>query len=113
MSETSTIVSPAIEALNGIPYVVAYRVHAGTLRVGRHYVHQNKPGAVDIMCTVRGVPLAIECKLPGEKPTPEQLREHARLKLAGATVVVAHSVADCIEAVRWALRQNGGASCRA
>jgi len=33
----------------------------------------------------------VECKAPGEKPRPEQLREHERLRALGLTVVVLDS----------------------
>lgn len=33
----------------------------------------------------------VECKAPGEKPRPEQLREHERLRARGFTVVVLDS----------------------
>ncbi|MDL4915489.1 MAG: VRR-NUC domain-containing protein [Enterobacterales bacterium endosymbiont of Blomia tropicalis] len=33
----------------------------------------------------------VECKAPGEKPRPEQLREHERLRAHGLTVVVLDS----------------------
>ncbi|MBE5253379.1 VRR-NUC domain-containing protein [Mixta mediterraneensis] len=33
----------------------------------------------------------IECKAPGEKPRPEQLREHERLQALGFSVVVLDS----------------------
>lgn len=33
----------------------------------------------------------VECKAPGEKPRPEQLREHERLRTLGFTVVVLDS----------------------
>lgn len=33
----------------------------------------------------------VECKAPGEKPRPEQLREHERLRALGVTVVVLDS----------------------
>ncbi|MBT9431653.1 VRR-NUC domain-containing protein [Candidatus Sodalis endolongispinus] len=51
---------------------------------------------------VRGVPdrvvllpggriVFVECKAPGEKPLPEQLRQHARLHALGFDVVVLDS----------------------
>ena len=33
----------------------------------------------------------VECKAPGEKPRPEQVREHERLRARGFTVVVLDS----------------------
>ena len=33
----------------------------------------------------------VECKAPGEKPRPEQLREHERLRAQGFTVIVLDS----------------------
>ena len=43
-------------------------------------------------------PLFIEAKRPGEKATPAQLREHARLREQGATVFVAddYDIVDLI-----------------
>ncbi|PIJ50648.1 nuclease [Erwinia sp. OLTSP20] len=38
-----------------------------------------------------GRAIFVECKAPGEKPRPEQLREHERLRALGFTVVVLDS----------------------
>jgi hypothetical protein len=38
-----------------------------------------------------GKVIFVECKAPSEKPRPEQLREHERLRALGFTVVVLDS----------------------
>lgn len=45
-------------------------------------------GAPDLLVLTPGHHFFIEVKAPGEKPRPEQLREHARLRAAGFDVFV-------------------------
>lgn len=49
-------------------------------------------GAPDLLILLPGQHFFIEAKAPGEKPRPEQVREHARLVKAGFDVVVIDSV---------------------
>lgn len=45
-------------------------------------------GAPDLLVLMPGDHFFIEVKAPGEKPRPEQLREHERLRIAGFDVFV-------------------------
>lgn len=45
-------------------------------------------GAPDLLVLLPGHHFFIEAKAPGEKPRPEQLREHERLRKAGFDVFV-------------------------
>lgn len=48
-------------------------------------------GAPDRFCYWQGISAFIEVKRPGEQPTPQQAREHARLRAAGLHVYVVDS----------------------
>lgn len=49
-------------------------------------------GAPDLLVLLPGMHFFIEAKAPGEKPRPEQLREHDRLRKAGIDVYVLDNV---------------------
>lgn len=51
-------------------------------------------GAPDLLILLPGRHLFVEAKAPGEKPRPEQLREHERLRAAGFSVHVVSSEAE-------------------
>ena len=91
MSETSTIVTPLLKALNGIPGVICLRLHAGTTPVRGGYIRQNEKGTPDLLVLLPE-PLFIECKLPGEKLSAEQLRFRGRAQKNGITVETAFDV---------------------
>lgn len=104
MSETSSIVTPLIKALNAVPGVFAHRVFTGTAAVRRGYLHGAEKGTPDIHVTVRGMSLWFEAKAPkGGRVSPEQLEQHERLRRAGARVEVVTSVAEGIAVVREVL----------
>lgn len=43
----------------------------------------------DRICLMpHGVTIFVECKAPGQKPTPQQVREHERFRALGHTVLV-------------------------
>lgn len=54
-------------------------------------------GAPDILVLFPGRHFFVEVKAPGEKPRPEQLREHERLRKAGFDVFVIDSEEGCGE----------------
>jgi len=58
-----------------------------------------RPGCPDDRVMLPGNCFWAECKAPGEKPTPAQLREHARMRSLGEVV----HVIDSFEAVDRAL----------
>lgn len=105
MSETSEIVTPAMNAINKIPGVACIRVHSGRVKVARGWMKQNRKGSPDLLAVVNGRAVFMEAKKQGEKLTPDQEQEHERLRRAGATVVVIHSPDEAIAAVmgvrRW------------
>lgn len=51
-------------------------------------------GAPDLLILLPGKHFFVEAKAPGEKPRPEQLREHERLRAAGFSVYVVSSEAE-------------------
>ncbi|MBD2797204.1 VRR-NUC domain-containing protein [Xenorhabdus sp. 18] len=56
------------------------------------FVSPGRRGVPDrIVVLPDGRVVFVECKAPGEKPRPDQLREHERLRALGQTVVVLDS----------------------
>lgn len=107
MNETSSIVTPLIKALNGIPGVFAHRVLSGNAAVRGGRVHGAEKGTPDVHVTVRGMSLWFEAKLAKSgRVSPEQLAQHARLRRAGARVEVVTSVAEGIATVREILEES-------
>lgn len=70
--------------------------------------HRNRPdkkttaikGDPDFLCTLANRCLYIECKVPGGKLSKDQEKRITYLRRAGNTVKIAHSVEECIQAVR-------------
>ncbi len=54
----------------------------------------SEPGCSDVLCCWRGRFLAVECKRPGEKPTPEQESFLELVRRKGGVAIVAHGVED-------------------
>jgi hypothetical protein len=103
-NETNAIVWPLIRALNDLPGVQAWRNNTGTLRDenGRPVQFGLCVGSSDVIGVVRiagfGCFFAIECKRPGETPTPDQL---AFLELVRRMGGAANWVTDWESGVRW------------
>ncbi|MDC9588866.1 VRR-NUC domain-containing protein [Xenorhabdus sp. XENO-10] len=56
------------------------------------FVSPGRRSIPDRICILPGGRVIfVECKAPGEKPRPEQLREHERLRALGCSVVVLDS----------------------
>ncbi|MEQ1975016.1 VRR-NUC domain-containing protein [Xenorhabdus sp. SGI240] len=56
------------------------------------FVSPGRRGVPDrIVVLPNGRVIFVECKAPGEKPRPDQLREHERLRALGQEVVVLDS----------------------
>lgn len=103
MSETSQIVTPAIDALNAIPRVWARRLHSGKVKVRGAWMHLGDAGAPDFFALVDGRPIFFEAKLPKGLVTEEQIAEHGRIRRAGGTVHVVRSVREVMDVVRVVL----------
>ncbi|MDE9536145.1 VRR-NUC domain-containing protein [Xenorhabdus bovienii] len=53
------------------------------------FVSPGRRSVPDRICVLPGGRVVfVECKAPGEKPRPDQLREHERLRALGCEVVV-------------------------
>ncbi|CDG95807.1 putative nuclease p44 [Xenorhabdus bovienii str. puntauvense] len=56
------------------------------------FVSPGRRSVPDRICVLPGGRVVfVECKAPGEKPRPDQLREHERLRALGCEVVVLDS----------------------
>ncbi len=100
MSETSDVVRPTIKKLNGIPGVVAYRIHSGRVPVRGGWMHLGETGTPDIGCTVRGLSVYFECKDDKGETKKAQLKWHARARRAGALVFVVRKSESAVAEVR-------------
>lgn len=100
MSETSTVVRPILDALNGVPGCVAYRIHSGKVKVRGGWMHLAEEGTPDIGCVVRGVPVFFEAKAPKGLVSERQLEWHGQARRAGAFVFIVRSPASAVDVVR-------------
>ncbi|CDM90233.1 VRR-NUC domain-containing protein [Xenorhabdus bovienii] len=56
------------------------------------FVSPGRRSVPDRICVLPGGRiLFVECKAPGEKPRPDQIREHERLRALGCEVVILDS----------------------
>lgn len=69
------------------------RVQSGSVKTATGYVRLAKPGTPDRVAAA-GVPVWIEVKRSGEKPTADQLATHEKLKANGSLVFVVDDPAD-------------------
>lgn len=98
--ETRDVVRPTLECLNGIPGVIAYRIHSGKVKVRGGWMHLAPEGTPDIGCTVRGLAVYFECKSDDGEVSEEQRDWHARARRAGALVFVIRKSSAAVEEVR-------------
>lgn len=91
MSETTSIVTPAVELLNKMPGVWAMRVNSGGRKVGRNFIHFAPKGTADIFCVADGQAFFFEAKLPGERLTEAQQKFAEVARKAGAAYFVVTS----------------------
>ena len=83
------------------------RLQSGRVRVKGGWMQLAPEGTPDLLAILKsGRVLWIEVKRPGEKPTAEQLAEHARLLRDGHAVAVVTTVQEAVDAV---LRQKAAA----
>jgi hypothetical protein len=94
-SETRDVVTPILKALNALPFCVAERMQSGTARGGK--TRLATAGSPDIWAVMGGVPVLIECKRRGKKPTDVQSQYHDRARRAGAFVLVATNPGHAID----------------
>lgn len=99
-SETS--VSGAISDYLDRLRIFHLRLNSGKARglSGGGIIHLCPTGTPDRFCIYRGLPVFIEVKKPGEKPTDEQLDVHRRILEAGGVVIVAEDVTDVINGLK-------------
>ena len=112
-SETE-LVSAVREAINLQPGARVRRNNSGRLKdiKGRWVQFGQGVGSPDLMGAVtchvqwdafRTVTIArcfhLECKLPGEKPSTDQLAWHAEARKRGEFVAIVHSVGEALDAL--------------
>ncbi|QFP95793.1 holliday junction resolvase [Gordonia phage CherryonLim] len=68
-----------------------FKVHGGPMMMA---------GLPDIVGVYLGRFIAVETKMPGNKPSDLQLVIHDRIRAAGGQVVVAHSVDEALEVLK-------------
>ena len=86
------------------------RTNSGVVKVKRGFMHLGRKGTPDIHLAVppRARLGALECKMPGEKPEPEQEERKAALERAGALHAFVSSVPEAIAVVcGWCFAERG------
>lgn len=106
MSETSDVVRPTLEALNSIPGCVAFRIHSGRVKVRGGWMHLGESGLPDIGAVVRERPVFFEAKDVKGLVSEDQLKQHARIRRAGADVFVIRSPREAVDVVRAILDEG-------
>jgi hypothetical protein len=88
------------------------KIRAAIKRRSRSYVVRKihggpmgHAGMADLWCSIHGMLVCIEVKVPGNKPDPIQLHERSVMARSGAIAGVAYSVDDAIELVKFAERK--------
>lgn len=102
MSETE-IQKQIIDFLKKKGWLV-FRMNAGLVKKGSYTFHLSPKGTPDLMAVGPEVLIWIEVKAGKAKPTPEQLEQHAALRVRGQKVVVVWSLDElkvCIDPKGW------------
>ena len=77
------------------------RLNSGKARgLNGGMMHLCPPGTPDRFCIYRGLPVFIEVKKPGEKPSAEQIAAHELIRTKGGFVIVACDVTDVIAGLK-------------
>lgn len=110
MSE-SALYTPIILAARSAGYAALVRVQSGRARVKGAWAHFAESGTPDLLGYLlrgprRGTFVGLEVKLPGKKPTAEQLKRRAEIEAAGAIAGVVHSVTEALTFLRNATEQQ-------
>lgn len=70
---------------------------------GDRYVASALPGTADILGTIRGMPVAIECKTPTDRQRKQQKLFEAAWRRAGGTYILARSMDQALVEIGRAL----------
>lgn len=96
-TELSRAIQDALESIG----CLVVRVNSGAARgAGGHYMRLARAGTPDLWVCRLGWHGWIECKLPGEEPSPKQLAWHLAARASGARVEVVRSVEQALRVVR-------------
>jgi hypothetical protein len=95
-----------VEALELAGFLVI-RVHSGTVKVKRGWMHLGPEGFPDLLVVGQRF---LEVKTDSGDPTPEQLAMHDRIRRAGELVAVVRTPAEAIRAVSSGRIREGQAS---
>ena len=108
MSETSSIVTPSIAAINATGLAFVFRCQSGLVRVRRGWMHLSPAGTPDVVgwmldgsCRFIG----IEAKVEGKKPSAEQDAIRRRILADGGVAGIAYSVGEALAIVRDSARR--------
>jgi len=100
-TKAETVLSKAIRgALEQCGYVV-HRLQSGRVPVKRGWLHLEPKGTPDLLVLRRAKACYLEVKLPGEKPTEEQIAKHSELRdRTGCAVYVVTAPHEALACVR-------------
>jgi hypothetical protein len=102
-SETSAIVKPLVDAINGLPGCWATRLQSGLIRLPGRAIKLCEEGTPDLFALVKGTPVFIEAKKVGAKARehePQQAKVQERLRACGALVHVVTSYHEGMAVIR-------------
>lgn len=89
-----------IEAINRTGRALVWRNHSGMVKVRRAWMHLAPKGSPDIVgLTVTGRFVGLEVKLPGEKPTDEQLSWGKAIETSSGIWGVVRSIDEAMDVI--------------
>lgn len=99
-SRETDLVRACLELLQ-LRGVYAWRNNSGGAVMGKRFVRFGKKGSADILGVLGGGRiLAVECKMPGRKPSPDQRAFLDAIAAAGGLALVVRNVGQLDDALR-------------
>lgn len=78
--------------------IFAWRNNSGFVRIGKRMIELAPAGSPDLIGILPGGRfLGVEVKMPGEAPSPVQVKFQAQMRAMGAAVFTVHSLSELIE----------------
>lgn len=95
LRERETSFSSRVEKFLNNRGIWNIRIFTGKVQtIYKNFITGAKTGTPDRLAIFCGLPIFIETKMIGKKPTPEQLACHDELRASGAIVIVAQRLED-------------------
>lgn len=96
----SELIGHCIDELNKFPNVHAFRVNNLAVRGRRFVQNGTMKGVPDIHVMIKGQPYSfIECKMPGQEPSEDQLKFKRIAERMGHPYIVAYCLEDALKVI--------------